>query len=87
MGRKKRENDKKKQRGGWTGKRSPGRGSLVLSPGQACKLIDVSERSMYRMLQDSEIAAERVGRQWMILKKPFYDRFGWPDFETDPRSS
>jgi hypothetical protein len=39
------------------------------------------------MLRDGVLQAERIGHQWAIYKKPFFDRFGWPDDEIGTTES
>jgi len=67
-----------KRSGGWNGERAPGDESLVLTPAQVSRYLCLTERSVYAMLVNGEFEAEKVGRLWLIPKKKFFDRFGWP---------
>ncbi len=51
---------------------------LVLTPDQARRYLGISDRSLYRMLKDGTIRAERLRGQWFIPKRPFFERFGQP---------
>jgi excisionase family DNA binding protein len=52
--------------------------------------LRMSPASVYRGLNRGEIPAERVGGKWIIKRKAFFDKFGWPlagPAERQPRLS
>lgn len=51
----------------------------VLTLEQACKLLNVSERTMIKLLREDHLPARKVGREWRFSRKALIEWIGCGD--------